>query len=73
MLHRHVSTAAQSGQAKIGVTTTPLEATTSHALSFNSHRPFCWSTTFLLQSADGQARYRQFSLRMYSTVARQLK
>lgn len=37
------------------------------------YSPFCWSMTFLLQSADGQAWYRQFSLRMYSTVATQLK
>lgn len=34
--------------------------------------PFCWSMTFLLQSADGQAWYRQF-LRAYTSVATQLK
>lgn len=37
------------------------------------YSPFCWSMTFLLQPEDGQAWYRQFSLRIYTTVATQLK
>lgn len=35
--------------------------------------PLCWSMTFLLQSEDGHAWYRQFSFRVYSSVATQLK
>jgi len=37
-----------------------------NSLSHFSQRymPFCWSTTFLLQSLLGQAWYKQFSFRM---------
>lgn len=37
------------------------------------NHPLCWSMTFLLQSEDGHAWYRQLSFLVYTSVATQLK